>query len=618
MEHLIDTLRDAFCGARILSYVERITQHHRIQASPGFHAAADELYHLLRDHGVPAEILSFPADYDVNFWGHPSFDEWHIEHASLQLVSPKKCKLSDFDAIPISVVQRSPSCAGEFDVVHVEAADNPNSYQITDVRGKFILTDKKVASVYKACIDHHPAGILYYGMRDLPTVREKGSLPNAHEYASFWWKKGDTPLPGFVLTPKQGAQLKQYLQDGTPVKVRAEIKTSFRPGKLELLSAKIPGKSDNEVLLIAHLCHPQPSANDNASGSAVLLEVAIQLTKLITTGLLPSPEHTIRLLWVPELYGTLAYLSHNEHIIPKLLCGVNLDMVGENQPLCGSSYRVIETPLVTAGFINPLAELMLNEFYPMLPDYTGLPGCYMDRFQMVSFRGGSDHEILSHPTVGVPVIMLNQWPDRFYHTSFDTVLNVDPNILQVTALFTANLAYGIANIKQLNLDLKTLTRIYYERKLLKLIQYQAYKKTDLIITKALDILKSAGLTALDGLNKLGIQPTDAMNRFVNFVESLKKDYTTRKLTNDEQEASKLVPVPLYRRPPYIDTYRLPYDKRQRLHKLEKIHNALLWVDGTRSVLDIHTGMRVEHGESNLPDLMEFFTLMEELGIVKFK
>ena len=134
----------------------------------------------------------------------------------------------------------------------------------------------------------------------------------------------------------------------------------------------------------------------------------------------------------------------------------------------------------------------------------------------------------------------------------------------------------------------------------------------------MDILKSAGLTALDGLNKLGIQPTDAMNRFVNFVESLKTDYTTRKLTNDEQEASKLVPVPLYRRPPYIDTYRLPYDKQQRLHKLEEIHNALLWVDGTRSVLDIHTGMRVEHSESNLQNLMEFFTLMEELGIVKFK
>ena len=61
LEHLINTLRDVFCGARILSYVERITQYHRIQASPGFHAVADELYHLLRDHGVPAEILSFPA-----------------------------------------------------------------------------------------------------------------------------------------------------------------------------------------------------------------------------------------------------------------------------------------------------------------------------------------------------------------------------------------------------------------------------------------------------------------------------------------------------------------------------------------------------------------------------
>lgn len=41
-------------------------------------------------------------------------------------------------------------------------------------------------------------------------------------------------------------------------------------------------------------------SDDNASGSAALIDIARCLNELISSGRMPLPERTIRLLWVPE------------------------------------------------------------------------------------------------------------------------------------------------------------------------------------------------------------------------------------------------------------------------------------------------------------------------------
>jgi hypothetical protein len=66
------------------------------------------------------------------------------------------------------------------------------------------------------------------------------------------------------------------------------------------------------------------------------------------------------------------------------------------------------------------------------------------RHEVIPFGGGSDHYILSDPTVGVPTPMLNQWPDRFYHTSEDTLDKVDPSMLARIGSLAAAFAYAVA------------------------------------------------------------------------------------------------------------------------------------------------------------------------------
>ena len=46
---------------------------------------------------------------------------------------------------------------------------------------------------------------------------------------------------------------------------------------------------------------------------------------------------------------------------------------------------------------------------------------------------------------GIPSIYLNDWPDRYIHTNFDTAANIDPTKLKRAALIGAASAYFLAN-----------------------------------------------------------------------------------------------------------------------------------------------------------------------------
>ena len=171
-------------------------------------------------------------------------------------------------------------------------------------------------------------------------------LPDARQYTSFWWDKNDAKCFGFVLTPRQGRELRS----NPPAQVRAHVVSTFCDGAFEVVTAFIPGETDQEVVVLSHLCHPQPSANDNASGAAATIEIAATLHELIADGLLPPPRHGIRFLWMPEMTGTFAYLSTFEDRLPRMIAGVNLDMVGQDQDRCHSTFNIEQPPASMASF----------------------------------------------------------------------------------------------------------------------------------------------------------------------------------------------------------------------------------------------------------------------------
>ncbi len=438
LEELVRAVKDAYSGLAARQHVAAISQYHRIQASPGYRAAAGYCLAQLRSWGVDAEILSFPANDRTSYWACRLFQEWDASEATLDLISPEveQRRLADFREEKTALIQRSASFEGEADVVAVEGGDREADYAGLDVAGKVVLARGDISKVYRLAVQQRgAAGILYDGMRELPPVRERIDLPDARQYTSFWWRSGEEPRCfGFVLTPRQGDHLRRLAQEaarqgsGAP-RVRAKVVSRLYDGEIEVVSALIPGETDQEVIIIAHLCHPQPSANDNASGAAAALEAARTLQHLIDAGTLQRPRRSIRLLWVPEMTGTFAYLAANEDRLQRMVAGVNLDMVGERQELCGSSFLIERPPEATASYVGDLAEVLRDALEDRASSLSGTGTYPLVRQAVTAFSGGSDHYILSDPTVGVPTPMLIQWPDRFYHTSEDTIDKVDPAML---------------------------------------------------------------------------------------------------------------------------------------------------------------------------------------------
>ncbi len=435
-----ELIRRSFRGQAAFRHVSAIAQHHRIQASPGYRAAAKYVSDRLTELGIPNQIHAYPATTHDRFWTAYSFLEWACDRATLHLIDSEGSlgeMLCDFAAVPISVIQRSIPADGDFDLVVLggKGGQDPADYEGVDVAGKLVLTREPAARVAELAVNRFgAAGVVFDGMQ--AGARSDLDLPDALQYTSFWWHGPLTPNTfGFVVSPRRGRALRARLAAGERLQVRAEIRSRFYPGSLDVVDALLPGiEPGQEVLLVSHLCHPMPGAHDNASGSGTLLEVAECLAHLIGEGRLPKPRRGIRFIWIPEFTGTYAWLADHEVDVAagRWIAGLNLDMVGADQCKTGGTWRLVGLPEAGAGFADHLLAWLRE---PLLAG---------QRWEDAAFEAGSDHFILSDPAVNVPMPMLIQWPDKFYHTSADTIDQVSVDSLERSGALAATYAYWLA------------------------------------------------------------------------------------------------------------------------------------------------------------------------------
>ncbi len=66
---------------------------------------------------------------------------------------------------------------------------------------------------------------------------------------------------------------------------------------------------------------------------------------------------------------------------------------------------------------------------------------------MADFTMGSDHEVYTEGSFRIPAIYLNDWPDRYIHTNFDTPANIDATRLQRAAFIGAASGWYLANLR---------------------------------------------------------------------------------------------------------------------------------------------------------------------------
>lgn len=668
LKDMFAAIRKAYSGQAAREDVAAIVRHHRIQASPGYRAAAQYVLRELQNFGLKAHIETFSADHRTRFWTSPSFQEWDAAGATLHLIEPadQARKLADYRELKICLIQRSLSFEGEAEVALLQDGLEEAEYDGLDLSDKIVLTKGDVERVRQLAVEKYGAvGILFDGMRGVPPVRQAMDLPDARQYTSFWWtgQPDEKKCFGFVLSPRQGQWLRELIcrqsQDGQPpVRVRARVDSSLYDGAMEVVTALVPGETDEAVIVVAHLCHPQPSANDNASGTAAALEAARTLARLIANGDLPRPRRGIRFLWLPEMTGSYAYLAGHEEDISRMVAGINLDMVSEDQAQTGASFLIERPPDAMSSFAPDLLERLREELFDDAPSHTGLDGYPLFRHATTGFSGGSDHYVFSDPTVGVPMPMLIQWPDKFYHTSADTLDKVDPTMLARAGTLATAYAFFVANAGQA--EATWLAHEIQARFQVRLAQcVQAYitgmwdSQVPTASKEALEMLErwiaytlerhKESLTTLIRLWG-GIDPlTKVLGEEAAHLAQIALDRgrqaagdRIRALSADglseppeeadewERKAATMIPRRLYRGPVALRTVmrKLSLEERAAWRKLSESRQAggrtlptlaEYWADGRRSALEIIDLVEMESGVRDPELIVTYFTFLHKLG-----
>ncbi len=462
MRENLETIKNTISGERTHQRVREIANFHRIQASTGYRAAAEHVCQRMQADGLNAVIGSYAADGKTWYLTSKMFKEWDCRDAWLQLTTSES-RLADFKTNAISILQKSYPCDHRQEplpIVMLDKGTDPSAYEGLDLKGKLIFVREHFEGFMDWAVkERGAAGIVTDFIRAMTGVRERYELLDIRNYTSFWWKHTpDEPQTfGFVLTPRQGDELaalckktaeehaKDPAKDPYPM-ANCYVDSSIYDGHIEVVDAFLPGETDEEILVVAHLCHPRMSANDNASGVAASMEALKVLHDLTAAGKLQPLKRGVRVLFVPEFTGTYAYLAELGEGKRKVKAGINLDMVGGRQsygygPLTLSGY-----PHACPSFVLDLAALVLDDVKKNVTDMSRDESIAMFNSAISEFEGGSDHYVLSDPAINIPTFMLGQWPDFNYHTSGDTPEAVDPFILHKSASICATYVYTLANL----------------------------------------------------------------------------------------------------------------------------------------------------------------------------
>jgi aminopeptidase-like protein len=187
---------------------------------------------------------------------------------------------------------------------------------------------------------------------------------------------------------------------------RVVIDSTLEAGSLTYGEIVVPGASDDEILISAHVCHPS-LANDNLSGVAVVTEIAKRLRD--------APlRHTVRILLIPGTIGSITWLALNEQRLHRIRHGLVAVNLGDPGAMHYKRSRRGDAPVDRAA-VHVLARRRRPHTVVDFSPY------------------GYDERQFCSPGIDLPVGCLSRTPyAQFpeYHTSADDLSLVRPDALR--------------------------------------------------------------------------------------------------------------------------------------------------------------------------------------------
>ncbi len=216
-------------------------------------------------------------------------------------------------------------------------------------------------------------------------------LKNAIPYVTSYYKKNW----GFCITYNQKTKiLKNYTRND---KFKIFIDSNFKKkGLMHYGEIYIPGKSKEEILITTYICHPS-MANNELSGPLVTLAITKYFEK-------KKNLKSIRILFIPETIGAIAYIHKNYNKLRKhVIGGYVVTCIGDN-----NNYSFLETKY--GNTISDEAAIKAFKKYKI-------------KYKKFSFlKRGSDERQFNSPHVNLNLasIMRSKYGEyKEYHTSLD-------------------------------------------------------------------------------------------------------------------------------------------------------------------------------------------------------
>jgi hypothetical protein len=611
-----------------------------MRGSQGYLAAAEFIVQELRKYGLnEIRIEEFPADGKIFYGTQKSRPPWDAEFAELWELNENQTpltRIASWDAIPLSLAQDSESADVIAELVDVGKGTTEAEYKGKDVQNKILLISEQPESAA-------PLGVEQFGA--------VGFVSYAQNQRTAWWGENENlirwghldtfakkPSFAFMVSLKQARAFQKRLASGEKILLHAKVRAGKHSGNYQVVTAVISGNDpqlkEQEIVFSCHLDHPRPGANDNASGCVAILEVARTFSKLIAERKMKPPARSIRFIWPPEIEGTVTLLNARPELAKRILSVIHMDMVGgstETQAV----FHVTRGPASLPSFIYDVAD-SFGEFVNQQTDEFASTGSA--KFPLHSTEGekrglqaalspfsmGSDHQVYSDSSFGIPAIYFNDWPDRYIHTNFDTPANIDPTKLKRVAFLGAANAYFLANLRD-------------SQPLLKRMKAATLKRTSSLLQY--DISEDAKRFHLwyernnfDSLERFAPISENTKKEFADFLQSIEKMIGEQPAPPHTSAASGIVysrnpklkgPLEVFGYSYLEDHYgsqktkalRLPNYQGQLADGSTYAYEALNFVDGKRNVQEITSLLSGAYGPVSVDLVLEYLQALESTGAV---
>jgi hypothetical protein len=589
---------------------------------PKFEETALYLRDRLKQSGLEnIELTGAPADgvTQAGFWTMPL--AWDVKQARLEMVEPERDILCDYASVPTSLGMWSgPTPEGGVTAELVDLANTP----WPEVKGKLVLTEK-ISPGYKFQLAKYGALGAVNGFSENPSLADGRQWINAWGDNGWGFTKASTPLLSYSVTPRQSAHLRELLASGKKVVLHAVAETRYYAGRYPYVTATLPGtKPGEEVLVLGHTS--EQGAQDNATGVAAMTEAMNTLSRLVREGKLPRPRRTIRILLMPEMYGSLSYVSKHPERMQHTVAAMTVDTPASSYDLAGTEYTFYMNPQVAMSYTDILVQRIASEYLaPVRP------------WHWKEHMPGTD-SYLGEPTIGVPT----DWPYSgtgpvTHHNSEDKPERVDPRSLKDVVVMIATYLYFSAEANEN--EVPWLAQLVLDH-----VQQEMAASVD----TAVDALRSgdsiAGSYGLDRVSYLADRGADAIRSVLRVVPAERRPQCqpslepvltqTRELRDLElarlrsagatasqettnPEAEKIIVK--RKRIGTIPLDDLPQDEWQGYPSGAwdtTVIVALYWCDGKRNLSQVIHLTQMELGASDF-DVIGYFRFLEKHGYVEF-